>query len=201
VDEVIRLVDLEAERHKRFHKLSGGQKQRVAIACALVGAPEVLFLDEPTTGLDPRARKALWSVIEKFQSGGGTILLTTHYMEEAATLCDEIAIMDRGHVIARGTPRSLVDGLGLVQFVEFECDQALDEALLTSLEPVQAVDRRGQRYRLTIGRNLDSLTRVLDELHRQGVTPVGLSTHPTTLDDVFVQLTGHQLVEQDGEST
>jgi ABC-2 type transport system ATP-binding protein len=200
VADVIRQVDLQAERHKRFHKLSGGQKQRVAIACALVGAPEVLFLDEPTTGLDPRARKALWAVIERFQESGGTILLTTHYMEEAATLCEEIAIMDRGHVIARGTPRSLVDGLGLVQFVEFECEQPLDETLLSSLEPVQAVDRRGQRYRLTIGHSLDSLTQVLDELRRQGITPVGLSIHPSTLDDVFVQLTGHKLVEQNGES-
>jgi ABC-2 type transport system ATP-binding protein len=193
VDEVIRLVGLEDERCKRFHKLSGGQKQRVAVACALIGAPELLFLDEPTTGLDPRARKALWEVVENFRSSGGTVLITTHYMEEAAALCDEIAIMDRGHVIARGTPRSLVDGLGLVQFVEFECPQDLDEAPISALEAVQSVHRRGQRYRLTIGRSLDCLGSVLAELQRQGVAPVGLSTHQATLDDVFVELTGRKL--------
>lgn len=193
VDEVIQLVDLETERHKRFHKLSGGQKQRVAVACALVGAPELLFLDEPTTGLDPRARKSLWTVIENFRTSGGTVLITTHYMEEAAVLCDEIAIMDRGHVIAAGTPRSLVDALGLVQFVEFECDKSLDEASINALVEVEGVTRRGQRYRLTIGRNLDALRTVLGELERQGVTPVGLSTHPATLDDVFVELTGRKL--------
>ena len=193
IDEIIQQVDLEPERHKRFHKLSGGQKQRVAVACALVGAPELLFLDEPTTGLDPRARKSLWSIVENFRASGGTVLITTHYMEEAAALCDEIAIMDLGHVIARGTPRSLVDSLGLVQFVEFECEKTLDEALLHALGPVEGVTRRGPRYRLTIGRNLEALRLVLGELDRQDITPVGLSTHPATLDDVFVELTGRKL--------
>jgi len=200
VDELISLVDLEAERHKRFHKLSGGQKQRVAVACALVGAPEVLFLDEPTTGLDPRARKSLWSVIEKFRNEGGTVVLTTHYMEEAAVLCDEIAIMDRGHVIARGTPRSLVDGLGLVQFMEFECEHSFDEGILAALEAVEGLERRGRRFRLTIGRNLSSLTTVLAAMEREGIVPVGLSTHPATLDDVFVELTGREL-QPSGEPT
>jgi ABC-2 type transport system ATP-binding protein len=193
VDELIELVQLRDERKKHFSQLSGGQRQRVALACALVGAPELLFLDEPTTGLDPRARQTLWKVVEHFRERGGTVLITTHYMEEAATLCDRIAIMDRGKIIALGTPRSLVDALGLVQFVEFEANEELDREALAKLESVQAVDRRGNRHRLQVDRSLSALSSVLAELDRQGVVPVGLSTHQATLDDVFLQLTGRAL--------
>lgn len=193
VDELIATLDLEGERHQQFSKLSGGQKQRVAIATALAGAPDLLFLDEPTTGLDPRARQTLWGVVEAFRSGGGTVLLTTHYMEEAAVLCDELAVMDRGRIIAQGTPRSLVDSLGEVQFVDFECSETPNDAALTALPAVHAVDRRGARYRLRIERSLAALTSVLEELGRQGVIPIGLSTHQATLDDVFLHLTGRDL--------
>ena len=130
VDELIGVLDLGMERDKYYSKLSGGQKQRVALGCALVGKPDLLFLDEPTTGLDPRARRAIWGVVERFRAEGGTVLITTHYMEEATALCDRIAIMDHGKIIALDTPRALVDGLGLVQFVEFEASAALDEAAL-----------------------------------------------------------------------
>src|SRR4030095_12504052 len=108
VDQVIRTVALEEKRNARVGKLSGGQKQRLAVACALVSDPELLFLDEPTTGLDPQARLSLWDVVEKFRAGGGTILLTTHYMEEATRLCDRVAIMDHGKIIALGTPLELI---------------------------------------------------------------------------------------------
>ncbi|HVJ16020.1 MAG TPA: ABC transporter ATP-binding protein, partial [Polyangiaceae bacterium] len=200
VDELIELLDLGAERSKHYHKLSGGQKQRVALGAALCGDPELLFLDEPTTGLDPRARKALWSIIERFREEGRTVLITTHYMEEAATLCDRIAIMDRGKIIALGTPRSLVDGLGLVQFVEFETRQPLDDTTLTALPPVSALEKRGERYRLQIERSLAALQSVLAELERQQVTPIGLSTHQATLDDVFLKLTGRAL-KNEGTTT
>ncbi|HTV21679.1 MAG TPA: ABC transporter ATP-binding protein [Polyangiaceae bacterium] len=193
IDEVLDLVALGAERHSRYHTLSGGQKQRVALACALVGDPELLFLDEPTTGLDPRARKALWQVVERFRASGGTVLLTTHYMEEAATLCDRIAIMDQGKLIAQGTPAELVDGLGQVQFVEFETGDAVDVTSLERLEGVESVARRDRQYRLTVGRNVKRLTGVLLELDRQRVVPIGLSTHQATLDDVFLALTGRGL--------
>jgi ABC-2 type transport system ATP-binding protein len=193
IDEVIDLVGLGAERHTRYHALSGGQKQRVALACALVGDPELLFLDEPTTGLDPRARQSLWQVVERFRAGGGTVLLTTHYMEEAATLCDRIAIMDQGKLIAGGSPAELVDGLGQVQFVEFETADPVDVASLERLEGVESVARRERQYRLTVGRNVKRLTGVLLELERQSVVPIGLSTHQATLDDVFLQLTGRGL--------
>jgi ABC-2 type transport system ATP-binding protein len=198
VDELIELVQLREERKKHFSQLSGGQRQRVALACALVGDPELLFLDEPTTGLDPRARQTLWKVVEHFRERGGTVLITTHYMEEASILCDRIAIMDRGKIIALGTPRALVDALGLVQFVEFEANEELDREALAKLESVQAVDQRGNRHRLQVDRSLSALSSVLAELERQGVVPVGLSTHQATLDDVFLQLTGRAL---EGESS
>ncbi|HZD86199.1 MAG TPA: ABC transporter ATP-binding protein [Gemmatimonadaceae bacterium] len=111
VEEVINQVELEEKRNSRVGALSGGQKQRLAVACALVGNPQLLFLDEPTTGLDPVARRQLWDLISKFQAEGKTIVLTTHYMEEAERLCDRVAIVDHGHVIAMGTPRDLIDSV------------------------------------------------------------------------------------------
>jgi ABC-2 type transport system ATP-binding protein len=193
VDELIQELDLGAERKLQYFKLSGGQKQRVALGTALAGDPELLFLDEPTTGLDPRARQTLWSIVKRFQSSGRSVLITTHYMEEAAALCDRIAVMDHGKIIALGTPRSLVDGLGLVQFVEFETKQAIDEGAMSAIKAVEAVDRRGDGYRLRIDRSLSALSAVLAELERQQVVPIGLSTHQATLDDVFLHLTGRAL--------
>ena len=111
VGEVINQVELEEKRDSRVGALSGGQKQRLAVACALVGNPQLLFLDEPTTGLDPVARRQLWDLISKFQAEGKTIVLTTHYMEEAERLCDRVAIVDHGHVIAMGTPHDLIDSV------------------------------------------------------------------------------------------
>jgi len=108
VEELLQIVELEGKRDSWVNKLSGGQKQRLALACALAGAPDLLFLDEPTTGLDPQSRRQLWEVLERFRAAGGTILLTTHYMDEAQVLCDRVAIVDRGHVIALGTPQELI---------------------------------------------------------------------------------------------
>ena len=193
VDQLVSELDLQAERKVQYHKLSGGQKQRVALGTALAGDPELLFLDEPTTGLDPRARQQLWKIVQGFQSRGRSVLITTHYMEEAAALCDRIAVMDHGRIIALGTPRSLVDGLGLVQFVEFETKQALDETAMSALSAVETVSRRGEGYRLRIDRSLSALSGVLGELERQNITPIGLSTHQATLDDVFLHLTGRAL--------
>ncbi|MCK6548663.1 ABC transporter ATP-binding protein [Myxococcota bacterium] len=132
IDEVIRLLELDEKRHSFIGKLSGGQKQRVAIGCALVSAPELLFLDEPTTGLDPQARRKIWEIVEVFRRGGGTVCLTTHYMEEAATLCTRIAIMDRGKVIALGTPDELVARLGpdYVPHVEQRSGATLEDVFI-----------------------------------------------------------------------
>lgn len=112
VDDVIGIVQLEEKSDARVGSLSGGQKQRLAIACALVGDPELLFLDEPTTGLDPQSRRQLWTLIEQFRSTGRTIVLTTHYMDEAERLCDRVAIVDHGHIIAQGSPRELIESVG-----------------------------------------------------------------------------------------
>lgn len=195
-DELLGLLDLSAERDRYYAQLSGGQKQRVAIGCALAGNPDLLFLDEPTTGLDPRARQELWDVVRRFRAHGGTVLITTHYMEEAAVLCDRVAIMDLGKIIALGTPRALVDSLGLVQFVDFESRDAVDRATLEQLPCLQSIERRGDHYRLRIDRSLSSLATVLEALGRQEVVPIGLSAQQATLDDVFLQLTGRTLAPE-----
>ena len=140
VDEVIDVVQLDEKRGARVGKLSGGQKQRLALACALVGDPELLFLDEPTTGLDPQSRRQLWDLITELKASGRSIVLTTHYMDEAERLCDRVAIVDHGRVIALGTPRELIAGLGAEHVVEFtvtgDADGALDVAALERLDGV-----------------------------------------------------------------
>jgi ABC-2 type transport system ATP-binding protein len=117
IDELLRLVELESKRRSWVGKLSGGQRQRLSVACALAGDPDLLFLDEPTTGLDPQSRRQLWQLLAQFRSQGGTILLTTHYMDEAETLCDRVAIVDQGKVMAAGSPRELIATLGAPRVV------------------------------------------------------------------------------------
>ena len=193
VDEVIRTVALEEKRNARVGKLSGGQKQRLAVACALVSDPELLFLDEPTTGLDPQARLSLWDIVEKFRDGGGTILLTTHYMEEATRLCDRVAIMDHGKVIALGTPADLIESLGADQIIEFSVTTALADEPLAHLPAVSHVHKRGEVYALTVSEIGVALPALLAEIKRQESELVTLTTHQATLEDVFVSLTGRML--------
>ena len=193
VDEVIRTVGLEEKRNSRVGKLSGGQKQRLAVACALVSDPELLFLDEPTTGLDPQARLSLWDIVEKFREGGGTILLTTHYMEEATRLCDRVAIMDHGKVIALGTPAELIESLGADQVIEFSVTNPLTDDELTNLPAVTNLHKRGDVYALTVSEIGIALPALLAEIKRQQSEIVTLTTHQATLEDVFVSLTGRML--------
>ena len=193
VEEVIQTVALEEKRNARVGKLSGGQKQRLAVACALVSDPELLFLDEPTTGLDPQARLSLWDIVEKFRERGGTILLTTHYMEEAARLCDRVAIMDHGKMIALGTPAELIESLGADQIVEFSVTNELDDEPLTSLPAVTNLHKRGDIYALTVAEIGVALPALLAEIKRQQSELVTLTTHQATLEDVFVSLTGRML--------
>ena len=193
VDEVIQTVALDEKRNARVGKLSGGQKQRLAVACALVSDPELLFLDEPTTGLDPQARLSLWDIVEKFRERGGTIILTTHYMEEATRLCDRIAIMDHGKVIALGTPAALIESLGADQIVEFSVTNALAEDALTSLPAVNNLHKRGEVYAVTVADIAVALPALLAEIKRQQADLVTLTTHQATLEDVFVSLTGRML--------
>ena len=193
VDEVIHTVALEEKRNARVGKLSGGQRQRLAVACALVSDPELLFLDEPTTGLDPQARLSLWDIVEKFRDGGGTILLTTHYMEEAARLCDRVAIMDHGKVIALGTPAELIESLGADQIVEFSVKQELADDALKDLPAVTHLHKRDGDYALTVSEIGVALPALLAEIERQQSEIVTLTTHQATLEDVFVSLTGRML--------
>lgn len=193
VDEVIHTVALEEKRNSRVGKLSGGQKQRLAVACALVSDPELLFLDEPTTGLDPQARLSLWAIVERFRAGGGTILLTTHYMEEATRLCDRVAIMDHGKVIALGTPAGLIESLGADQIIEFSVTKELAEDPLTRLSAVNQLHKRGDVYALTVSEIGVAMPALLAEIKRQESELVTLTTHQATLEDVFVNLTGRML--------
>ncbi len=193
VEEVIRLVDLDEKRNARVGKLSGGQKQRLAVACALVNSPDLLFLDEPTTGLDPQARLKLWEVIEKFRGSGGTIVLTTHYMEEAERLCDRVAIMDHGRVIALGTPNELIASLGAEQIIEFSVAETLQEKPLVELPGARSLRSTNGGHALTVSNIGTVLPALLDELERQQTKLVTLTTHQATLEDVFVNLTGRML--------
>lgn len=193
VEEIIQTVALEEKRDSRVGKLSGGQKQRLAVACALVGSPDLLFLDEPTTGLDPQARLSLWDIVEKFRAGGGTVLLTTHYMEEAARLCDRVAIMDHGQVIALGTPADLIDSLGADQIIDFSVTKPLDENALKELPAVDGSHKREEIYSLTVSDIAVALPALLAEIKRQESELVTLTTHQATLEDVFVSLTGRML--------
>jgi ABC-2 type transport system ATP-binding protein len=197
VPELLRLVQLEEKRDARVGKLSGGQKQRLALACALVGDPQFLFLDEPTTGLDPQARRQLWDLINQLKSGGRTILLTTHYMDEAEKLCDRVAIMDHGRVIALDTPRKLIASLGVEHLVEYATEGApLAPAVLQQLRGVRAVSTVGEVTQLQVAELHQTLPALLDKLAAQGAQLTELRTHSATLEDVFVSLTGRHLRDE-----
>ena len=197
-EEVIATVQLQDKRTGRVGQLSGGQRQRLALACALVGDPALLFLDEPTTGLDPQSRRQVWELIERFKADGRAILLTTHYMEEAERLCDQVAIVDHGRVIALGTPGELVASLSAEHVVEFATapGATVREESLRELEGVEAVVRRDDTYRVRVAELHRAVPALLGELHRQGVQLTELRTHSATLEDVFVELTGRHLREE-----
>jgi len=198
VDEVLALVQLEEKRKARVVTLSGGQKQRLAVACALVSRPELLFLDEPTTGLDPQSRRQLWDIIRRFRSEGGTVLLTTHYMEEAERLCDRVAIIDHGKVIALGTPRELIASLGAEHVIEFAIADGATGDLTDGVRGLGGVTAvrpgsGGVGLSLTVTELHRTLPALLALLQQRGLELSSLTTHHATLDDVFLALTGRQL--------
>ena len=197
VGEVLTLVGLEEKADAYVRTLSGGQKQRLSLGCALVGDPELLFLDEPTTGLDPQSRRQTWEIVESHKARGRTVLVTTHYMEEAARLCDRVAVVDHGKVIALGTPRELIASLGAEHVVEFAVDEAqhraLDDTILRALPSVDAVARDGASWRLTVREVHRAVPALLAALSEAGAEPTHLTTHHATLEDVFMALTGRRL--------
>ena len=199
VDEVLRDLQLGEKVDAWVGKLSGGQRQRLAVATALVGNPKVLFLDEPTTGLDPQSRRQLWDIIRGFQRKGGTVLLTTHYMDEAERLCDRLAIVDHGRIIAEGTPADLIARLGGHHVVEFEVsgDSTRDGALehWRELPGVEAVRNDDGLVSLTVREPHLTIPALLDAVEQLGRTLEHLTTRQASLEDVFVRLTGRHLRE------
>jgi ABC-2 type transport system ATP-binding protein len=193
VDEVLEIVALQDKRKSWVEKLSGGQKQRLAVACALVSDPELLFLDEPTTGLDPQSRRQLWDVVLTFKAQGRTVLLTTHYMDEAERLCDRVAIVDKGKVIALGTPRELIASLGGEQVVELATERPTSAEDWAGLPSVRASRRSADGVAVTVEQLHVALPAILARAEPLGLTR--LSTHQATLEDVFVHLTGRHLRE------
>ena len=202
VEESIKTAQLEEKRTSRVGTLSGGQKQRLAMACALVGDPELLFLDEPTTGLDPQARRHLWDLVDELKQAGRTIILTTHYMEEAERLCDRVAIMDHGRIIAQGTTPQLVASVGAEHIVEFAVTgrepglTQVNAALLTAIPGVQSHRVDAGLHQLSVMELHTAVPRIFAALTEQGLHLSEFRTHSATLEDVFVHLTGRTLRDE-----
>ena len=194
VDAVLARVQLEPKRKAHVGKLSGGQKQRLSVGCALVGKPGLLFLDEPTTGRDPQSRRQLWDLLEDFRRGGGTILLTTHYMDEAAALCDRLAIVDKGKVIALGTPLELIRSLGAEHVLDFTIEgEPLRVEALRALNGVQSARETDTGYSVTTSSTHQAVPALLALITQSGGQLTLLNTHSATLEDVFMSLTGRHL--------
>ena len=198
--QALSLVSLQEKGSAWVRELSGGQRQRLAVAVALVGDPEVLFSDEPTTGLDPQARRRLWDVVSDLKKEGRTILLTTHYMDEAERLCDRVAVMDHGKVIAEGSPRQLIAALGGEHVIQFSL-QSKDGHRPTTDEfaSIKGVTRFGEEsggYLLTVQETHRSLPHLLKHLEARQLTLESLTTRHANLEDVFVNLTGRHLRDE-----
>jgi len=187
-------LGLADKRNAAFEELSGGQKQRLFIALALINDPELVFLDELTTGLDPQARRAMWDLVRGIRERGKTVFLTTHYMEEAERLCDRVAIMDRGKIVALDTPENLIRSIGAEQRVVFTVDGQWDDTLLRGVPGVTRVERIGERT-VVYGRGEGLVGGVVSALERMGIRFRDLRTEQPTLEDVFLALTGREMRE------
>jgi len=192
-EELLADLSLGEKRHARVGKLSGGQRQRLAVACALAGEPELLFLDEPTTGLDPQSRRDLWDQVERFKRDGGTVLLTTHYMDEAERLCDRVAIVDHGKRIALGTPEELIAQLHATNVVEFATEPRVREELLSALPGVSEVHATGDGWSLGVRTLAATVPALLSAVEASSARLLTLATHRATLEDLFVAKTGRKL--------
>jgi ABC-2 type transport system ATP-binding protein len=192
---VLEQVSLSEKARAYVGKLSGGQRQRLAVACSLIGDPKLLFLDEPTTGLDPQSRRQLWDILRGFRAQGRTTLLTTHYMDEAERLCDRVAIIDQGRVIALGSPAELIARLGGEHLIEFALDEGeqLDPRELEALPAVVSVRREEAAYCLAVTAPHITIPALLQLLQRDQRNLARLTTRHASLEDVFVTLTGRHL--------
>jgi ABC-2 type transport system ATP-binding protein len=197
-EDVIARVSLESKSTAFIEQLSGGQQQRLAVAISLVGDPEILFLDEPTTGLDPQSRRQLWEVIRELRDRGRTVLLTTHYMDEAERLCDRVAVIDHGKIIALGSPSELVSRLGGDHIVEFALESSGESPpfpaeTFLDVESVLAARTEGDGYSLTVSEPHRAIPALLELLESQSRPLARLTTRHVSLEDVFVSLTGRHL--------
>jgi ABC-2 type transport system ATP-binding protein len=193
VDDLLKSFSLEEKRKAWYMNLSGGQKQRLAVACALAGDPALLFLDEPTTGLDPQSRRQLWELLTLQKQAGRTLVLTTHYMDEAERLCERVAIVDHGKIIALDTPAALIASLGGDEIIELVANGPLDDAALRALPGVAAVRRVTDSIQLQTGALHISLPALISYVSSAGRQLDRLGTRRATLEDVFVSLTGRHL--------
>jgi ABC-2 type transport system ATP-binding protein len=197
-ETILEQLQLTEKADSWVGKLSGGQRQRLAVATALVGNPRILFLDEPTTGLDPQSRRQLWDIIREFQRRGGTVLLTTHYMDEAERLCDRLAIVDHGEIIAEGAPAELIARLGGHHVVEFSVSGNSDGAaseLWPALPGVESVRNEDGLVSLNVREPHRTIPALLDAVDNRGSQLLHLTTRQASLEDVFVRLTGRHLRE------
>jgi ABC-2 type transport system ATP-binding protein len=201
--EVMEDVGLSEKAKSWVGKLSGGQRQRLAVACALVGDPLLLFLDEPTTGLDPQSRRHLWDIIRRLREGGRTVLLTTHYMDEAERLCNRVAVIDHGKIIAIGSPAELIAGLGGEHIVEFALANGggISNDELAGLPAVKEVLSVGNGIALTVAEPHIAIPALLKHLQLRKLDLARLSTRNASLEDVFVNLTGRHLRDDELQST
>ena len=194
VDDLLELLALTEKRKTAFAKLSGGQKQRLFIALALVNQPEMVFFDELTTGLDPQARHSMWDLVREIRDRGCTVVLTTHFMEEAERLCDRVMIVDRGRVVACDTPEALVGSLNVDKRIVFDLPEGQDVANLTSLPAVSRVEQSGERV-IVYGHGDRFAGAVVNALEDTGVSFTDLRTEQPNLEDVFLLLTGREMRE------
>ncbi len=201
--DVMEDVGLTEKAKAWVGKLSGGQRQRLAVACALVGDPLLLFLDEPTTGLDPQSRRHLWDIIQRLREGGRTVLLTTHYMDEAERLCNRVAIIDHGKIIALGSPAELIAGLGGEHIVEFALanSEGIPNEELAGLPAVKEVRTNGNGIALTVAEPHVAIPALLKHLQSKKLELSRLTTRNASLEDVFVNLTGRYLRDDEIQST
>ena len=194
VPQLLGFVNLQEKQHALVRDLSGGQKQRFTLASALVNEPQILFLDEPTTGLDPRARRDVWKLVRQINSRGITIVMTTHYMEEAEYLCDRVAIMDQGRILTINNPRTLIEDLAHTTQVSFFTDEEIPSDFWQQVTEVDKVYSDHPKVILEV-KSLDSISKILATLKQHSIEFSGFTVKTATLEDVYLDLTGHSFEE------
>jgi ABC-2 type transport system ATP-binding protein len=194
-ESLLELVGLEDKASAMLDELSGGQHKRVSIALALVNDPRIVFLDEPTTGLDPQARRNIWEIVEQLRNREKTVVITTHYIEEAEYLCDRVAIMDHGRIIATGTPNELIDEYSPESNISFTLEPPLDDAVVSAINGVERSRRSNAEYVVTTGTPQETLIGIFKAAYDNGAKADDVSMKRATLEDVFLKITGRRIRE------